>query len=131
MNRYSAHLRFRCATAFTLVELLFTIGIIALLISILVPVIRKARESAVRTQCATQLRTIGQAITMYANDYRGRMPYRTATASNTLDAGTRVEPSQLGMLWAGGYLGKDLATAGKVLFCPDTAPCAGASDFIV
>ena len=61
-------------SAFTLVELLVVIGIIALLISILLPTITTVRRSAIRTACAAQLRDIGNAFQMYLNDAKGRIP---------------------------------------------------------
>jgi len=54
--------------AFTLVELLVVISIIALLIAILLPSLRKARRQAKATVCRSQLRTLGQGIMMYALD---------------------------------------------------------------
>jgi prepilin-type N-terminal cleavage/methylation domain-containing protein/prepilin-type processing-associated H-X9-DG protein len=60
--------------AFTLVELLVVIGIIALLIAILLPALSAARAQGMKLKCAANLRTLGQVVFQYANENKGWIP---------------------------------------------------------
>jgi len=61
--------------AFTLVELLVVIGIIAVLIAILLPALGRAKSQATTVACLANLRSIGQAIQIYAGQNKGMLPY--------------------------------------------------------
>jgi prepilin-type N-terminal cleavage/methylation domain-containing protein/prepilin-type processing-associated H-X9-DG protein len=62
------------SAGFTLIELLVVIGIMAVLISILLPALSRAREHSRRAACLANLRTMGQAMHMYANENKGKLP---------------------------------------------------------
>jgi prepilin-type N-terminal cleavage/methylation domain-containing protein/prepilin-type processing-associated H-X9-DG protein len=74
-------------TAFTLVELLVVIGIIAVLISLLLPSLNRAREQAKKAQCLSNLKQIGAALNMYANENDGELPVRLWNYNTPLKKG--------------------------------------------
>jgi len=75
--------RRRGRPAFTLIELLVVIAIIALLVSILLPSLNRAKESAKRAVCLAHLKQIGLAAFMYADEHGDCMPVSRATYYGT------------------------------------------------
>jgi prepilin-type N-terminal cleavage/methylation domain-containing protein len=95
---------------FTLVELLVVIGIVALLLSILLPAISMARSRANRTVCQAQLRDIGAAFTMYMTDSKGILP-----AVNTIPS---IKPPPDNSPSVVKLLQPYIRSANKVFRCP-------------
>jgi prepilin-type N-terminal cleavage/methylation domain-containing protein len=138
--RSSGSCRCKRRAGFTLVELLVVIGIIALLISILLPTLNKAREAAKRTACLANLRSIGQLVTMYAVSAKGQVPIGCSSSTagyNGLvpnyflgreETGSKVRFVGLGLIYSAGLLGRAQGATGTgvdsdvseglVFYCP-------------
>ena len=90
----------RQLVAFTLVELLVVIGIIAVLIAILLPALKRAREQARAVQCMSNIRQLSTAVVMFAQEHKGWMPGNGGTGIMVLDPATD-RPSAVGSVYPG------------------------------
>ena len=101
---------------FTLIEMLVVIAIITVLMSILLPVLRKVRTVAGQGMCAKQIHTITQAVHAYVIDENDKLPLTTGTANwpswMAWDVYLQM-PIGLGLIWQGKYLDDS-----DVFFCP-------------
>src|SRR5208282_6549789 len=101
------------SSAFTLIELLVVIGIIGVLLGILLPAMEHVRHQGYIDKCASNLRQIGLAISMYCNDNQGNYPRTLYLTGAPLTEGTgfnAVDPFQ-----AGGPSANDLTAAPYLL----------------
>ncbi len=91
--------------AFTLVELLVVIGIIVILVAILLPILMRAKRQAQKVVCQANLRSIGQGLMFYVDDYH----YYPGGWKNYATAPTAIWPT---------LIRKSLRGSRKVFYCP-------------
>ena len=105
--------------AFTLVELLVVVGVIALLIAMLLPVLSRARRAANNAACLSNLRQVHQSFHLYALDHRDAVPlgYRSATKQfNSMIYSITTAPPRwvlFGLLIESGHIADP-----RVVYCP-------------
>jgi prepilin-type N-terminal cleavage/methylation domain-containing protein len=89
----------RVVRGFTLVELLVVIGIISLLISMLLPALKKARQQANQLDCQARLRQMGQALYIYANANRNYFPFGVIDRPEPWEDNTFPNPQNKEFSW--------------------------------
>ena len=99
-------------TRFTLIELLVVIAIIAILAAMLLPALNKARERGRNATCQGNLRSLGQAVVLYAGDYQDYIPWGPANKSDLREVGWGRECNH-GLLNKYGYVPNT-----KTFMCP-------------
>ncbi|MCK6499074.1 MAG: prepilin-type N-terminal cleavage/methylation domain-containing protein [Nitrospira sp.] len=127
VSRRDASARESRRWGFTLIELLVVVAILAILAALLLPALTSAKAKGKRAVCLSNLRQIGTAIRVYADDHEGHIPYGptappfTSPASFYPSTGAPTslmslrdgQPVGLGLL-----LGNALAAEPRVVFCP-------------
>jgi len=115
-------------SAFTLIELLIVIAIIALLVSILIPTLMQARDQAKQAICQVNLANLGRQIHVYATDFSGLTPPHSQDRRNRISSAHMTQkifynscwgddpkrfPQNLGILFDSGYI-----STPEWMYCP-------------
>lgn len=110
--------RRRKTIGFTLIELLVVISIIAVLLAVLMPAMRKIKEMARDTACKSNLRNIGLALTMYLDDFERKIPDTQSSNGFLWDnaSGVPLKPGVTDAYWGTFY--RDYLKETEIFGCP-------------
>ncbi len=126
-KRQTMSLMFPCK-CFTLIELLVVIAIIAILASMLLPALNKAREKAQQIHCMSQQRSCGTVMHIYADDNSDWFPLITVENVAAVPYYTGLDPRELFIAYAIGeysgekYLKRGTQNVPRIMFCKSALP---------
>lgn len=114
--------------AFTLVELLVVISIIAILIALLLPSLRQAREASRNIQCQVRLRSLGLAASYYYNEFNGYYPVSATDGMHFLtQLGPYIDPGQANYANSAGMWNASNTADDNLFLCPTSGYKPGTS----